>query len=133
MMEVCNCPRCGKIFTKIKAPLCPACMVEEEKGFERIKEYMEENSGCNISELSEETGVSVKKIISYIHEGRLETTKGMQGDVRCQSCNKPITIGRFCASCLLEINNSFGNLYSKKTHDSESGRQKMHITPHKLL
>jgi predicted amidophosphoribosyltransferase len=131
-MEVANCPRCGKIFTKVKAPVCPACMEEDEKGFERIKDHMAENPGCNISELSEETGVPVKKILSYIHEGRLETTKGMQGDVRCQSCNKPITVGRYCASCLLEINQHLGELFAKRS-ESKTAKHKMHISNSKPL
>ncbi|MDR1540045.1 MAG: MerR family transcriptional regulator [Clostridiales bacterium] len=129
-MEIVNCPRCGKVFAKIKSPYCPACQAEEEKTFQRLKEYVFEHPNCNISELSEGTQVNAKKILGYLREGRLETSNGMNGDIRCLSCNKPILSGRYCSSCKLDISKRVGELFPSKSDDSGA---RMYTAPKKTL
>ena len=124
-MEVTNCPRCGKIFTKIKSQLCPICEREEEKTFQNLKEFMDENARCTLGELSEATGVSAKKILRYIREGRLEISKGMQGDVRCEICNRPINIGHYCDSCRIKVSQNIGVMLTENPEKKPG--IKMHI------
>jgi hypothetical protein len=82
-MEVRNCPRCGKLFNRINSQLCPACTKEEDEIFETVRKFISDNESCTLTELSDGTGVSPKKILRYIREGRLEASKGMHGDIRC--------------------------------------------------
>ncbi len=102
-MEVINCPRCGRVFTKINKSVCPACVKEDEETFERVRSYVKENPLCTMTELSEETKVSVKRITQYIRDGRLEITKAMAGAITCAVCGKPIITGRFCEKCAMDI------------------------------
>ena len=126
-MDVMNCPRCGKIFTRIKSPLCPSCEKLEEEIFQSLRDFIDEHQECTLSELSEGTNVSPKKILRYIREGRLEISKGMHGDVRCEVCNRPISQGRYCDACLIKINQNIYDLFPKKTDEPKSGTR-MHIS-----
>ena len=126
-MEVVNCPRCGKVFNKIRSPLCPACEKEEERMFQTVREYIDDNQDCTLNELSEGTGVSPKKILRYIREGRLEISKGMHGDVRCEVCNRPISQGRYCDTCMIKMNQNISEMFSANSDDRNHG-PKMHIS-----
>ena len=121
-----NCPRCGKLFSRVKSPICPSCEKEEEQTFQQIRQFIDDNENCTLSELSKGTGVSQKKILRYIHEGRLEISKGMRGDVRCKICSRPITKGQYCDACLIKINQ---NIYDVFTQINEQKKQvsTMHI------
>jgi flagellar operon protein (TIGR03826 family) len=102
-MTATNCPRCGRVFTKIKSPVCPACVKEDDKVFEVVREYVKENPDQSINEVSEQTEVPVKRIIQYIRDGRLEVSSGISADVGCAQCGKPIVSGRYCSKCALNI------------------------------
>ncbi|MDR3238906.1 MAG: hypothetical protein LBT44_02310 [Clostridiales bacterium] len=132
-MEVINCPQCGKVFTKIKNPLCPACEKKEEAMFHRLKDFIDENPSCHLKELAETTQVSPKLILRFIREGRLEISRGMQGEIRCERCNKPITRGRYCDKCRLDIKQCVDELFPDRDSPQKSGGAKMHITGHKKM
>ncbi len=102
-MEVVNCPRCGRVFTRINKPVCPACIKEDEDTFENVRTYVKENPQCSMKELSEETKVSIKRITQYIRDGRLEISSGMAGEITCTQCGRPILTGRFCEKCAMDI------------------------------
>ncbi len=136
-MEARNCSRCGKVFTVISSSICPECMKAEEDGFQRIKVFIEENPMCRISELAEGTGVPPKRILRYIKEGRLEISKGMRDEVKCDKCGKPINTGRYCDACIIEINQTVNELFNKQKKEAEpqsavSSKAKMHIQPRRI-
>ncbi|MCL1843303.1 MAG: flagellar protein [Defluviitaleaceae bacterium] len=103
-MEAMNCPRCGKVFVKIIESICDACVKAEVNIFDKVRDYVKENPNKSIKEVSEECEVTVKRVLQYIRDGRLEASGGMQGDVLCSKCGKPINIGRMCEKCILETN-----------------------------
>ncbi|MCL2840146.1 MAG: flagellar protein [Defluviitaleaceae bacterium] len=103
-METKNCPRCGKVFVKIREPICDPCVKEEEKIFENVRAYVRENQNKTIKEVSEACNVQPKRILQYIRDGRLEAGQGMNGEIVCSKCGKPIFIGRMCESCIVETN-----------------------------
>ena len=136
-MEVANCPRCKKVFTQILSPICPSCVNEEEQTFQILRKFIYENYNCTLNELSESTGVSPKKIMRYIREGRLEISKGMRGDVRCEACYNPILQGRYCDACKIQLNQNITDMFSntsKKLNKDDSSSYKtkqgtkMHIS-----
>ena len=124
-MEIRNCVKCRKLFTKIISPLCPACEKEDEEIFQSLRDYIEEHDNCTLSELSEATNVTPKRILGYIREGRLQISKGMQGDIRCEQCNRPISIGRYCDACMIKMDQSIKDMF-KKVEEPTLGT-KMHI------
>jgi len=103
-MEAKNCPRCGKVFVKIREPICDQCVKEEEQIFEKVREFVRENPDLSIKEVSDACDVQVKRILQYIRDGRLEASVGIQSEVACSKCGKPIKSGRMCEQCVLSVN-----------------------------
>ena len=102
-MEPTNCPRCGKVFMRIREPICPSCVKVEEEKFENVRAYVKEHPNRTIKEVSEVCEVSVKSILRYIREGKLEASTGMHGEVTCSKCGVPISSGRMCKKCANEV------------------------------
>jgi flagellar operon protein (TIGR03826 family) len=101
MAEVRNCRKCGKIFTYLAgAPICSTCKQLDEDDFKKVKDYLYENPGASITELSNQLEVSVEKIKRFLRDGRLEIS-GSEGNVflECEGCGKAINSGRFCSEC----------------------------------
>jgi flagellar operon protein (TIGR03826 family) len=115
-MQAINCPRCGRVFTKITKPICNACVKEDEDTFELVRAYIKENPDQTLQQVSDETHVHVKRILQYIRDGRLEASTGMSDDVGCGQCGKPISKGRFCEVCAGEIKK---NVLIRPKHETE--------------
>jgi len=111
MPDVRNCRKCGKLFNYIGgAPICPRCKELEEEDFKRIKEYLYENPGASLTQVSTELDVSVELIRRFLKEGRLEITNENGNLVlECENCGKSIKSGRFCAECERELASGFRN------------------------
>ncbi len=108
MPEIRNCPRCGKIFTYITRPICPRCVEEEENEFKVVKEYIYDNPGASIPQVSEETGVALDKIMRFLREERLEIKSENNNLIlECERCGRAISSGRFCENCKGDINKDF--------------------------
>ena len=103
-MEAMNCPRCGKVFVRVIESICDACIKKEEHLFERVYDYIKENPDKTIQEVSDECEVSVKRILQYVRDGRIEARGGMHGECTCSKCGKTIISGRMCEKCVLETN-----------------------------
>ena len=103
-MEARNCPRCGKVFVMVVESICPSCVKEEENIFEKVREYIKENPNKTIKEVADANDVSIKRILQYVRDGRINATSGLQSDIKCSKCGKPILTGRMCEKCILETN-----------------------------
>jgi len=105
MPDVRNCKKCGKIFNYIGGlPICPVCKQKDEEDFKRVKEYLYENPGANITQISTDLDISVETIKRYLKEGRLEII-GDEGNLilECEMCGKAIKTGRYCELCEREL------------------------------
>ncbi|MHB1392768.1 MAG: TIGR03826 family flagellar region protein [Clostridia bacterium] len=108
MAEIRNCPRCGKIFTQMGRPICNKCIETEENEFKVVKEYVYDNPGATISEVSQETEVTVEKIMRFLREERLEIkSENSNMLLECERCGRSINSGRFCENCKGEMNKDF--------------------------
>ena len=65
-MNIKNCTRCGKIYNYDGFKICYNCRKEDEKDYEKVKDYLRENSGATISDVSEATEVDTQKIIIFL-------------------------------------------------------------------
>lgn len=100
MSRLVNCPRCGKVFVYVSKRLCPECLAKEEEEFRKVKDYLWEHPDSTIEKVSEATGVSTKKILEFLREGRLMLTSNNPNIIlKCERCGAPINTGRFCAEC----------------------------------
>ncbi|WCK54202.1 flagellar protein [Aneurinibacillus sp. Ricciae_BoGa-3] len=123
--NVTNCPRCGKIFMKIRQPVCPSCVKEIDKEYEKCSQFLrkKENRGCTVYELSEKTGVNVEYIKQFIREGRLSIDNAPNLGYSCDSCGRLIRSGSHCTSCQSERNklaDSFHEEVKRKADRQES-------------
>jgi len=126
-MDLENCIRCGRLIPKGIGPVCPECKKGEELKFQELCKYLDENENCTLKELAEGTGVSTKRILGYIREGRLEISKGMHGEVHCEMCGQPITKGHYCDRCMIKLNQNISDLVAEMDNKQNKGI-KMHIT-----
>ena len=128
-MNATNCPRCGRFFTRIRSSVCPVCEKAEEELFQKLKAYIEENPLCRMAELAEATDVSTKRITQFIRDGRLEISKGMMGEITCDSCGAPIRSGHYCDKCAVNMSRSVDKMFGKVKDDSARSRG-MHTSKH---
>lgn len=111
-----NCPKCGSVFTFVKSPICSKCQEEEQEIFESVRIYIKENENKTIKEVSEATGVSVKKILAYIKSGKIDLViDGEKFRYPCKHCGKKIVVGNFCDKCAKKFKEGL----QKKTQQKE--------------
>ena len=82
-MDIKNCSRCGKIYAYDGFNICIKCRREDEEDFKKVKEYIGENPGANISEVSEKQ-VDIGKC-QFLRQGRLEV-KDEGNLLDCERC-----------------------------------------------
>ncbi len=111
-MEVKTCRNCGKLFNYLgrATPLCPACMKALEEKFQVVKEYIRDNPGANIQQVSDGTEVSAKIIKQWVREERLTFAEGSGVGLECENCGASILTGRFCANCKNKVANDINGI-----------------------
>jgi flagellar operon protein (TIGR03826 family) len=110
-MEMVNCPRCGKVFARMSEPICDSCAKEEERLFETVRDYINENPGNRLEEVALACNISVKKIMRYIRDGRIEVSAAIAGEVRCERCGRPIRRGKLCDTCVVSVNQAVSEMF----------------------
>jgi len=121
-MDASNCPRCGRVFVRTTKPICDTCVKEEEANFDRVRDYVKEHPNRSIKEVSEICEVPIKRILQYVRDGRIDASPGIAADVTCSKCGKPITKGRMCEKCAVDVNMQIVGM--KKSPDLPAGAQK---------
>ena len=132
MAELRNCPRCGKVFAYAYSPICNRCLKIEEEEFKLVKDYLYDNPGASMSEVSEVTGVSVDKIMRFLREERLEIDSDSSNMIlECESCGRPVRSGRYCEECKNSITNEmkreFGISQKRQENIKTTGKERMHV------
>lgn len=126
-METKNCPKCGRLFTYVKNAICPECIKAEEETFQKVRAYLKEFPGHSITEISDATGVSPRKISKYLREGRLEVTEGIGNFLTCMNCGKPIHTGKFCRECSTRLSKNFQTAAAPKDTGDKTGPRMHHF------
>lgn len=98
-LNVKNCPQCGRIFAVGIREICPECAKKIDQQYELCYAYLRENKMATITQLSDETGVSVSQITKFIREGRISIGELPEMSYPCDVCHKPIRKGMMCDSC----------------------------------
>jgi len=128
-MELRNCPVCGKVFLYTTRNLCPDCAAKEEEEFKKVRDYLYEVPGATMEEIAEKTGVSVKKILEFLKEGRLILKKDNANILlKCERCGAPILTGRYCEKCVEEMKKGFGIRESNPFEQKSDMKGKIHIS-----
>lgn len=106
-MDLRNCRKCGRVFAYAGNEICSRCATSDVDDFKKVKEYLYDNPGATIVEVSEETGVDEKKILRYLRESRIEIREADNMLLDCERCGKPIQSGRFCDKCVATMHKEF--------------------------
>ena len=110
-MNVRNCRKCGRIFNYVVGPvLCPRCQEEQEKLFQKVKSYVLENHGADITEVSQECEVEASQIRQWIREERLQFADDSPIGIACEGCGTMIKTGRYCNKCKAKMANGFRSM-----------------------
>lgn len=130
-MELRNCSKCGRVFAYNGIDVCSRCISNDEDDFKRVKEYLYDNPGATVSEVSEATRVTEKQILRYLRENRIEIREENNYLLDCERCGKSIRSGRFCDECIVEMHREFTAVTKpKKPEKKKVDREghKMYIT-----
>ncbi|MDP9699873.1 flagellar operon protein TIGR03826 [Paenibacillus polysaccharolyticus] len=98
-MNLGNCPRCGRLYALNFRDVCSNCIKEMEQEYQICVDYLRENKGANIQELSDATEVSIKTITKFIREGRISIENAPNMMYPCEVCGMLIREGHMCDSC----------------------------------
>lgn len=127
-MNVANCPRCGKIFVKGFAEVCPNCVKDLELQYEKCLKYLRENRGTTIADLSEATGVAIKQITKFIREGRISIIHAPNMSYPCEVCGFLIRENTICESCRMKLVKDVRNSEEDQRRDEERRQQHDKVT-----
>lgn len=104
MMEIgrpTHCEKCKGImvFEGLGRYKCENCGDKSYDDYGKVRNFIEENYGANVSQIAEATGVSRKSINNMVKEERFEITKDSKTFLLCEVCGKNIRSGRVCVNC----------------------------------
>jgi hypothetical protein len=104
-------------------PVCPDCVKAEEASFQKLKDYLDDHPENNITTVSRETGVPIKRILKYIQEGRIEMSMGISGDnlLTCARCGASIKMGSMCDECRTKYNSTIQELQQEQEKNKMTG------------
>lgn len=122
-MDVRNCTRCGRIYNYDHYKICLSCRKNDEVDFQKVKEFLGENPGANISDVVDSTKVDTKKVIEFLKEGRLEIQGGGSILLECEKCGVGINTGRFCSKCTGGLQRELGQVMNS-TKSREDAKEK---------
>lgn len=122
-LNVMNCIRCGKLCVRTVSEMCPACLKELEAHYEACLNYLRDNRGITLQELSDATGVPVKQIIRFIREGRISLVNAPNLTYPCEVCGTPIREQALCPSCRQRLMNDFNQAQKDERRKEETKQQ----------
>ncbi|OAB42930.1 flagellar protein [Paenibacillus glacialis] len=107
-MNLGNCPRCGKLFAMNFRDICPDCTKGIELEYQKCAEYLRENRGSTMEDLSEATEVTTRQIIKFIREGRISVIDAPNLNYPCEVCGTTfISESNMCISCRTRLTKEF--------------------------
>ncbi len=114
-MDVRNCRRCGTIFNYITGvPICPACREDEEKKFQVVKKFVQDNVQAQIPEIVESCDVTHNQIHAWIRQERLVFAENSPIGIDCEGCGAMIKTGRLCERCKYDLARGLNNSVKKQ-------------------
>lgn len=104
-MALTTCPRCNRIFDKVRSSVCTKCQEAEDGDYDKIRTVLDRSPGLNAEQVAEEAGVPVACVMRMLDEG-LIANAGFAKDVKCGMCGAPaISMSRkLCQACLEKLN-----------------------------
>lgn len=129
------CEKCGgkMVYVFGETFECTECKNRKLTDFGKIREYLEINGPQTAVTISRDTGVDVKKIQSYLDEGRIEISESSDVYIKCQICGADIRYGKICSECAAKMSRTGekGMFVGEKIKPSGNNGSRMHTMHNK--
>lgn len=130
-MKVKQCSQCKGIFQAYaNESICPRCMEKLDQDYLKVREYLYQHPLAGIPELANGTGVDEKHILNFLKAERLSLAEAPD-ELRCVSCSKPVTKGKYCDACLISLNKEISRIMpmaqSIKENETIAQKDRMHL------
>lgn len=111
LLEIGRCEVCGGALKDpgLGVYVCSKCGHEMISEFGKVKKYIIENGPRNAQEISDATGVSLKKIDKFLRQGKIEIPENSEIFIKCESCGTDIRYGRYCPACASKLAKQFSS------------------------
>lgn len=106
VLPISNCKRCDRIFNRIRRDICQACIAEEDKAFQTVRDFLKLHKDASMTDVQDGTGVDMELIIEMIQDGRLILRDNPNLAYGCERCGSQTQSGRYCAKCTKELSNA---------------------------
>lgn len=124
MLNFRNCKRCGKPFsTALNYTICPKCMDEEAKRFDRTRDFIYSNPGSTEVEIVSNCDITADELARWIREEKIVLSEESPISYPCEACGKRIQRGHFCLDCKVQLQSRSTN---GGTGSSSSNSMSMH-------
>lgn len=109
-----ECPRCSLVFQKVRSAVCPRCLDDEDKDYDRIRETLSHSPDLNAEQVAEEAEVDVTVVLRMVEEGFI-TNVDLGGTAKCGMCGAPaISLAKkLCQACLEKLDTQVAKTQSK--------------------
>lgn len=106
------CRVCGVIMVRLARDTCPKCFQEEEKIFQKVRDFLRANNGASLEDVAIHTGCSIEQVEGFLRSGRLERVGVKKVAHPCQLCQKIIYEGVVCPDCRKNLKEQVTSLKS---------------------
>ncbi|MHC0038165.1 TIGR03826 family flagellar region protein [Pseudoneobacillus sp. C159] len=127
-----NCIRCGKLFLKFR-DICPDCFQKQEDDYEKVSGYLRKHRTATISQVNEDTGVTITQIRQFILAGRISVTDLPNLSYPCESCGNLIREGKRCLSCHQTINQLSAQMEKSSQEQAKEKEKRTHSSVYKAI
>ena len=124
-MNIGNCPRCGKLYALNLKEMCGNCLKDIEREYERCVEFLREQKGATINEVSVATEVSIRQITRFIKEGRISVADAPNMTYPCEVCGTLIRESNMCDSCRARLTKELRQAVSDDKSGTDDYRREM--------
>ena len=114
-MPLAKCPRCNKLFEKLRFPVCPGCQDAEEADYDLIRETLDKTPNLNAEQVADATQINVAVITRMRKEGLIANVAAGELGVKCGMCGAPAISQnkKLCQACLEKLNARVTKMQSK--------------------
>lgn len=124
-----TCRVCGVIMVKLVRDICPKCFLEEEKVFQKVRDFLRANNGASLEDIAKHTACKIEQVEAFVRSGRLERIGVKKVPHPCQLCQTTIYEGVVCQECKKTLKEQVNSL---KPDSAESEKDKPEKKPDSL-
>lgn len=115
--HISNCKECGRLFKRVAKDdiHCASCTMQFSQDHVAAQHFLNRHgqSDVTVKEMSQETGISEKRIVQMMKMGKLDIEHFPNLTYKCEMCNEAeIQTGKLCMMCRSDLKTDYDNLLS---------------------